>query len=139
MTSASAGYDAFTRGDSLFVLGAQPNVQKGHDLDAVEKALWQQLEQLKQQPPSAEELARVQAQVIAELVYARDDISEQATTIGRLQTVGLSWKLIDEDLDALRAVTPADIQAAARRLFTHERLAVAHVLPEEKPAEETAQ
>lgn len=139
VTSASAWYDAFTRGDSLFVLSARPNVHKGHDLDAVEAALWQQLEQLKQQAPSTEELARVQAQVIAELVYARDSISEQATTIGRLETVGLSWQLIDQDLEALRAVTPADIQAAAQRLFTRSRLAVAHVLPEAKPVEETEQ
>jgi zinc protease len=73
----------------------------------------------------------VQAQVIAQLVYARDSITEQATGIGRLESVGLSWRLLDEELDALRAVSAEDIQAAARRLFQRERLTLAQILPEE--------
>ena len=79
-------------------------------------------------------LARVRAQVIAGLVYERDSITSQATTIGALETVGLSWALMDQDLAALEAVTPADIQKAAQTFFTRSRLAVAHILPE-NPAE----
>lgn len=131
VSSASAWYDPFTRGDSLFMLSARPNIQRGHDLAEIEAALWAELERLKHEPPSAEELARVQAQVIAQLVYARDSITEQATGIGRLESVGLSWRLLDEELDALRAVSAEDIQAAARRLFQRERLTLAQILPEE--------
>jgi zinc protease len=87
---------------------------------------------LKNTPPSAEELARVRAQVIAGLVYERDSITSQATAIGQLETVGLSWKLIDQELAELEAVTPADIQQAASTFFTRDRLSVANVLPEEK-------
>ena len=57
--------------------------------------------------------------------------SSQASTIGQLESVGLSWKLMDEELTALEAVTPADIQKAAQTYFTRTRLSVAHVLPEE--------
>jgi len=131
VAGASAWYDPFTRGDSLFVLSATPNVQKGKTLEQVEAGLWAELEALKDSPPDAGELARVQAQVIAALVYERDSIASQATAIGQLETVGLSWRLLDEDLAALRAVTPADVQAAARRLFQRERLTLARVLPEE--------
>ncbi len=135
VTSASAWYDAYTRGDSLFVLSATPNLQKQHGLDDVEAALWEQLERLKQNAPTAEELERVRAQVIAGLVYERDSITQQATTIGQLETVGLSWQLMDEELSALEAVTPEDIQQAARHYFTRSRLSVAHVLPEESSDE----
>ncbi len=135
VTSASAWYDAYTRGDSLFVLSATPNLQKQHGLDDVEAALWEQLERLKQNAPTAEELERVRAQVIAGLVYERDSITQQATTIGQLETVGLSWQLMDEELRALEAVTPEDIQQAARHYFTRSRLSVAHVLPEESSDE----
>jgi len=38
---------------------------------------------------------------------------------------------MDEELEALKSVTPADIQKAARTYFIRERLSVAHVLPEE--------
>ena len=132
VSGAGSSYDAYTRGDSLFVLSATPNVQKGKTLTEVEAGLWRQLDDLKNTPPSAEELARVRAQVIAGLVYERDSITSQATTIGQLETVGLSWKLIDQELAELEAVTPADIQQAASTFFTRDRLSVAHVLPEEK-------
>ncbi|MCQ4348652.1 insulinase family protein [Pseudomonas stutzeri] len=135
VTGASAWYNPFTRGDSLFVLSARPNVQQGRTLEQVEAGLWQELERLQNEPPSGEELARVQAQVIAGLVYERDSITSQATSIGQLETVGLSWELLDRDLDALRAVTPADIQTAARRLFQRERLTLARVLPLENAEE----
>ena len=130
VSGASASYDAFQRGDSLFLLSATPNVQKGKTLEQVEAGLWQQLDDLKRTPPSAGELARVRAQVIAGLVYERDSISHQASTIGALESVGLSWQQMDQDLAALEAVTPADIQKAAQTFFTHSRLSLAHILPE---------
>ncbi len=130
VSGASAWYNAFTRGDSLFVLTATPNVQKGKTLEQAEAGLWRELEELKKTPPSAAELARVRAQVIAGLVFERDSITSQATSIGQLETVGLSWKLIDQELTELQAVTPADIQQAARTFFVRDRLSVAHVLPE---------
>ena len=135
VTGASASYDAFQRGDSLFLLSATPNVQKGKTLEQAEAGLWRQLEALQKTPPSAAELARVRAQVIAGLVYERDSITSQATSIGQLESVGLSWKLMDTELQDLQKVTPADIQQAARTYFTRERLSVAHVLPEEKTHE----
>jgi zinc protease len=131
VSGASAWYSAYVRGDSLFVLSATPNTQMGKTLEQAEAGLWRELEALKNTPPSAEELARVRAQVIADLVYERDSITSQATTIGQLETVGLSWKLIDQELAELEAVTPADIQQAARTFFQRDRLSVAHVLPEE--------
>ena len=132
VSGASASYDAFTRGDTLFMLSATPNTQKKKTLADVEKGLWGVLDQLKDKPPTAPELERVRAEVIAGLVFGRDSISRQATTIGQLETVGLSWKLMDSELDDLNSVTPADIQAAARTYFTRDRLSIAHVLPEEK-------
>ena len=131
VSGAGSSYDAYTRGDSLFVLSATPNVQKGKTLTEVEAGLWRQLDDLKTTPPSAEELARVRAQVIAGLVYERDSITSQATTIGQLETVGLSWQLMDGELAELSAVTPSDIQQAAQTYFTRDRLSVAHILPED--------
>lgn len=132
VTAASAGYDADTRGDSLFILSATPNVQKQRTLEEVEAGLWRELHALQTTPPTAEELERVRAQVIAGLVYERDSIAEQASAIGQLESVGLSWRLMDEELTALAAVTPEDIQHAAQRFFTRSRLTTAHILPLEK-------
>ena len=135
VSGASTWYDAHARGDSLFVISATPNVQTGKTLQQVEDGLWRQLKDLQDNPPSAEELARVRAQVIAGLVYERDSISSQANSIGQLESVGLSWRLIDSDLQALSEVTGADIQAAAQRFFQRERMVVAHILPQENSHE----
>ncbi|AMB84091.1 peptidase M16 [Pseudomonas agarici] len=131
ISGGSASYDAYSRGDSLLTLSATPNTQKKKTLADTEAGLWRLLNQLKTQPPTAEELERVRAQVIAGLVYERDSITSQATAIGQLETVGLSWKLMDDELAELQSVTPEDIQKAARAYFIRERLSVAHVLPEE--------
>ena len=131
VAGASAWYNAFSRGDSLFVLSATPNVQKGKNISDVETGLWQQLKQLQDHPPSAAELARVRAQVVAAEVYAQDSITSQATLIGQLETVGLSWRIQEDDLAALSAVTPADIQAAAKKFFSKTRLTTAYVYSEE--------
>lgn len=131
VAGASSWFNPFARGDSLFMLSATPNIQKGITLDQVEQALWQQLQALQETPPDAAELERVRAQLIASEVYARDSITRQARSIGMLETVGLSWRLLDSDFDSLNAVTPADIQAAARRFFTPQRSTTMHVLPEE--------
>ena len=135
VSGASSSYDAYTRGDSLFMLSATPNVQKGKTLAQAEAGLWRELNDLKNHLASAEELARVRAQVIAGLVYERDSITSQATAIGQLETVGLSWQLMDAELTELSAVTPADVQQAARDYFTHERLSVVHILPQESSHE----
>jgi hypothetical protein len=42
-------------------------------------------------------------------------LARLATAIGSLETVGLSWTLMDKELAELEAVTPADIQALARQ------------------------
>ncbi len=131
VAGASSWYNAFARGDSLFVLSATPNVQKGINLEQVEQALWQQLRALQDSPPSAAELERVRAQLIAGEVYSRDSITSQARRIGMLETVGLSWRLLDSDFDSLNTVTPADIQAAALRFFTPQRSTTLLVQPEE--------
>ena len=80
VAGASASYNPFTRGDSLFVLSAVPNTQKKKTLAEVESGVWKLLDELKTTPPTAEELERVRAQVIAGLVYDRDSISSQATS-----------------------------------------------------------
>lgn len=131
VAGASSWYNPFTRGDSLFVLSATPNTQKNITLEQTEHAIWQQLKALQATPPTPAELDRVRAQLIAGEVYARDSITRQARSIGILETVGLSWRLLDSDFDSLNAVTPADIQAAARKFFTPQRSTTLFVLPEE--------
>lgn len=134
VSGASVRYDSDTRGDSLFLISATPNVQKQRTLAEVEAGIWKELQDLQNTPPSQEELERVRAQVIAGLVYERDSITQQASAIGQLESVGLSWRLMDEELQALEAVSPTDIQQVAKTYFTRSRLTAANILPLETTA-----
>ncbi|WP_341466335.1 insulinase family protein, partial [Pseudomonas viridiflava] len=80
VSAAYSSYDAFTRGDSLFMISAIPNTQKNKTLKDVEAGIWRLLDDLKTTPPPTEELERVLAQITANVVYERDLIASQATT-----------------------------------------------------------
>lgn len=128
-TSVGTSYDAFTRGDSLFIFSGIPNEARNIDLPQLEEAIWKEIDELKQNPPSADELSRVQAQVVAGLVYAQDSIMAQANRIGELEVVGLPWELVDEDTAALQAITPEQISEVARKYLTRERYTRSYNLP----------
>ncbi|MGB3595947.1 MAG: insulinase family protein, partial [Pseudomonas neustonica] len=135
-TSVGTHYDPFSRGDSLFILSGIPNLSRNVDLAQLEQGVWEQIDAIKKTPPSAEELARVQAQLVAELVYSQDDINTQANRIGALESAGLSWELIDQDVDALKAITPEQISDVARRYLVRERMTRTTVLPLAKEAQQ---
>jgi len=50
--------------------------------------------------------------------------------MGTLESIGLSWRLMEEDIDALNQVSAKDIQQAAATYLTRQRMSVAHLLPE---------
>ncbi|HQR60650.1 MAG TPA: pitrilysin family protein [Methylophilaceae bacterium] len=78
----SVGYDAVNRGPALFEFDGTPS--EGTSVQDLEIAIRGQIEQLKQDGISEEELQRVKAQVIAADVYQRDSMFYQAMQIGML-------------------------------------------------------
>ncbi len=127
-TSAGAGYSLYARLPGLFELDAIP--AQGHTVKEVENALLDQVRKLQQKPVSAAELERVKAQVVADKVYQRDSVFYQAMQIGMLESVGLDWRLADEYADKIRAVTPAQVQAVARKYLIDDHLTVAVLEPQ---------
>lgn len=120
-------YDERTRGDSLLLLSAELTDPPQADLDEVQARIWQEIEALRSTPPSLDELERARTRLIAQQVYARDSIAKQARELATFQTIGLPWRLLDEDARALAKVTPQDIREAASTWLTRERLSVVHV------------
>ena len=76
------------------------------------------------------ELARVKAQVIASHVYQRDSIFSQAMQIGRLESIGLSYRDIDTALEKLKAVTTEQIRDVTKKYFNDDSLTVAVLDPQ---------
>jgi len=124
----SADYDLSARLDSLFTFSGTP--AQGHTVRDLEKAFYGQIERLKREPISAEELSRIKAQVTASKVYELDSVFYQAMQIGQMETVGLDWRLLDQYPEKIAAVTPEQVMAVAKEFFTDDRLTVAVLEPQ---------
>ena len=76
-----------------------------------------------------EVIDRVKARVIARKVFEMDSMFYQAMQIGFLESVGLDWRLKDQYLDAVKAVTAEEVRAVATKYLTDDRLTVAVLEP----------
>jgi zinc protease len=130
----SVGYDAVNRGPGLFEFDGTPS--EGTSVEDLEAAIRGQIEQLKQDGISEEELQRVKAQVIAADVYQRDSMFYQAMQIGMLEGTGLSWRHLKDYPRRLQAVTAEQVQAVARKYLVDDTLTVAVLDPQ--PIDENA-
>lgn len=136
--SASAYYQLYSRGDSLFSISATPN--KNTTTEELESEIFKLIDDLKSTPPTEEELQRIRAQILSSIVYQQDSISAQANQIGRLESMNLSWRLVSETRDALKKITPEQVQTAAIKYLTRNRLTVGTLIPTSlEPANTQAQ
>jgi len=124
-TSVSAGYSSISRLESLLYVIATPT--PGTSVEALELAILEQIEALVDTPPTAAELERVKAQVIASEVFQRDSPSFQANVIGSLEAVGLDHRLKDAYVDHIANVDAGAVSAAVARYLVPERMTVAYL------------
>ncbi len=135
--SAGAQYDLYSRLPALFLFDGTPT--DGHSLDELEQALRAQVKRLRSELVSREELDRVVTQVVASKVFQRDSIFYQAMQIGMLETLGVNWRLAEEEVRRLRAVTPEQVRAVARKYLIEDNLSVARLIPREKKQAKAAE
>jgi zinc protease len=117
---------------NLFWLSGRP--VPGVTPEALERALLEEMAQLQREPVTAEELDRVKNQIEAAFVWGQDSIYARASTLARFERMG-SWRLADDYVSRIRAVTAADVQRVARAYFAPDRKTVGVLLPGAAPAE----
>lgn len=125
---ASAGYSPYGRSDTLLTFSGVPAA--GHSNAALEQAFEAQVARLQQQLVSPVELERVRNGAIAQQVYGRDSLMYQASQLGRLAAVDLDWRLADQYVDRITAVTPEQLRSVARKYLIEDRLTVATLVPQ---------
>jgi zinc protease len=123
---AGGDYSFFMLDPYLFWLWATP--LPGQTPEAVEAALLAQLERLKTDPVSDEELRRAKNQIEAGLVFAQDSVSRRADQLARFELLG-GYALEAKALDRVRGVTAADLARVARRYFAAEGKSAGVLLP----------
>lgn len=125
--AADADYPLYGRLDGLFLLEGTP-AQK-HDVKQLQKAFLQQVKQLQTTLVTKEELARIKAQLIANKVYGKDSIENQAAEIGSLEAVNLPRRVADQYIKHIKAITPKQIQSVAKQYLIENRLTVGILHP----------
>ena len=121
-------YSPVARHPVLFAISATP--ARGRNVEDLERALLAQIERLRREPVSDAELDRVKAQVVAGNVFSRDSLYYQAMQIGMLETAGLGWRVLDEYVAGIRAVSARQVRAVAQKYLIETNLTVAILDPQ---------
>ncbi len=130
-SSVNSSYRAASRLDTLCIFSAVP--AEGKTVAELEQALRAELEQMRTELLDAEELQRAKNQMIAAEIFQRDSIFGQALLIGTLESIGLSWRLLDEYPERLERISAEQVREVARKYLVDERLTVAELIPQPIP------
>jgi zinc protease len=124
--------------DKAFTLSGTP--AQGHTVAELEQALSGEIIDLQTNLVSASELERVKAQVVSNDVYERDSVFYQAMVIGMLETVGLPWRLADEYVERIKAISPEQVRMVARKYLIDDHLTITELdpLPLDNPMQRPA-
>jgi predicted Zn-dependent peptidase len=124
-TSAYPG----TRFANLFLVYALP--QQPATTDTLETTIYEELERLKTETVSADELEKVKNQVRAGTVRGLASASGLASSLAYSELFGGGWETLISDLEIYDSITPEEIQAVATKYFTPENRTVGILLTKE--------
>ncbi|MEA3175242.1 MAG: zinc protease [Gammaproteobacteria bacterium] len=129
----SAGAGADLRHDlSLHTIFAALTPGASHE--AVEKALWVEINKIKSEGVTAAEVTRVKQQYIAEDAYKRDGTAAIASELSEWIGIG-DWTLYVTFPQKIQQVTAADVQRVAKQYFIPEQSTTGWFVPLAAPAE----
>ncbi|GAB4415325.1 MAG: pitrilysin family protein [Thermodesulfovibrionales bacterium] len=123
---AGADYSGMYIDPFLFFLYA--SAAPGRDIADVERALFSEIERIKETPPSEREVQKAKNQIEASFVFGQDSLYMQAMMIGKFEILG-GWRLRDKYLEGIRNVTPEDVQEVARKYLTEDNRTVGILIP----------
>ncbi len=115
------------RDPDLFLVGG--TARDGVKIEDVRAALLTEVNRLKTEQISDEELQKALNQLEAQFVYANDSVSDQAEQLGYFESIN-SWRYIETYLPNARKVTKADIQRVAQKYFTDKNMDVLTFIPD---------
>ncbi|UVT16389.1 MAG: insulinase family protein [Nitrospira sp.] len=130
--AASVGSDAShpgVRAPNLFVVTATPLAP--HTTTEVETAIYEEIERLKREPVSSQELEKVLNNLDADLVRGLRSNSGLASQLALHQAVAGDWRYILTSRDKVANVTAADVQRVATQYFTKSNRTVAVLVKKE--------
>ena len=130
----TAYYDGLSLDDTTFTLMVMP--VPGRSLAQAEADLDRVIARFLADGVDEAAFERVKMQLHANEIYRKDSIEELARVYGEALTTGLTVEDVKAWPDILQRVTPADVEAAAARLFDKKRAVTGYL--SQNDAEQTA-
>jgi zinc protease len=113
---------------SLFTIIAQPKA--GIQTEAVEKALYEELDKVKSQSITAQELEKAKNILLANFYRQMRTISGRADTLGNYEVFFGDYRKLLTAGDDYNKVTSDDVRRVAQKYFTDKNRTVATLVPE---------
>lgn len=123
---AGADYSSMYIDPFLFFFWA--TAVPGKDIADVEKAVYDEIEKIKNALPLDKEVQKAKNQIESSFIFGQDSLYMQAMNIGRFEMLG-SWRLMDKYLNGIRTVTPEDVQRVAKKYLTEDNRTVGILVP----------
>jgi zinc protease len=123
---AGGDYDNVSADPNLFILYA--GVMPGKTTEEVEKALYAEVDKLKNNFASDEEIQKAKNQIESNFIMGQDSIFYQAMLLGQFETVA-EWRILESYVDNIRAVTKEDVMRVAKEYFTEDNRTVGILVP----------
>ncbi|HEY0458256.1 MAG TPA: pitrilysin family protein [Pyrinomonadaceae bacterium] len=127
--------DAFASHFSREIAGqfqVTSTARPGKSLDEIEKEINGEIERIKKEPPTAEELNRALNVIESQTVFGMQTVLGKADQMNSYATFQGKPDNFQADLDRYRKVTPADIQRVANTYLNGNRLVMSFVPRKEK-------
>ncbi len=121
--------DAYVTGNTdpgLLVIEGRPAA--GVPVETALAAIWEELEQLKQEPLEARELVKIQHHFESTIVFSETSVMNKAQNLAFYEILDRA-ELMNEEIDIYLAVTPADLHRAANSLFQADNSATLIYVP----------
>ncbi len=123
---AGGDYQYFSLDPNLFWFWA--TAMPGQSPEALEQALLAEMDRLRSEPVTAEELDRAKNQIEAAFVFQQDSVHRRASLLARFETLG-GYEGLDRFVPTIRAVTAGDVQRVARAYFPVDKKSLGVLLP----------
>jgi zinc protease len=130
--AASVGAWYSSENYDLGSFGVSISPRPGKTLEEAEAALKGEIEKLLRDGITEDELARAKKAMAARAIFARDSLRAAPNIFGRALTTGRTVEDVEAWPERIQAVTRAEVDAAARKVFRSRRAVTSVLLPAER-------
>ncbi len=125
-------YSGGSKYPDLFFVFASP--RHPHTAGEVEKAIYEELERLKTEPPSDWELQKIKNQLEANFIRGLESNSGLADEIGYYEAIAGDWRYVNTAIERIKAVTAEDVMRVAKKYFIKTNRTVGTLVQKKKGA-----